>query len=444
MRDEVEKGLLAKLMHNKNVYYNHFNILNTDLFCTEINREIFTCIDLLYQQGNKFDILLALQVSNKTKKWIKKVEFEYQIMSTLSFDSYHLSAENCIKFLIDETKKERFTNLIQELPLKLEEGEVNEVIDYTISSVTKLTEHKQDSLADMSKQIDSFLLEVKENCNKTGITGITSGFESIDNHTNGWKKQDLIIVGGASSMGKTSLSLGLALNAAKSKIPSVIFSYEMSSNQLLTRLVSSESGVENKEISSGLLDQDQFDIIVDTSTRIKSLPLFVDECSNTSLRYLLNRIRRYVITNDIQLVMIDYLQLINNFSKGRSREQEVSQIARSLKNIAKELNICVIALSQLSRNVQNRAGCKPCLADLRESGEIEQAADTVVFVYRPEYYGIDRDEDGNDLKGKAEIIFAKGRNIGIGNISLEFSNKFTKFDEPKVNYSKEFFKIESS
>ena len=124
--------------------------------------------------------------------------------------------------------------------------------------------------------------------------------------------------------------------------------------------------------------------------------------------------------------MIDYLQLVNNYSKSRSREQEVSQIARSLKNLAKELNISIIALSQLSRKVENRAGCRPTLGDLRESGEIEQAADTVIFVYRPEYYGIDRDENGNELNGKAEIIFAKGRNIGIGSINLDFNNKFTK------------------
>ena len=127
--------------------------------------------------------------------------------------------------------------------------------------------------------------------------------------------------------------------------------------------------------------------------------------------------------------MIDYLQLVNNFNKGRSREQEVSQIARALKNVAKELDICVIALSQLSRNVHNRAGCRRCLADLRESGEIEQAADTVIFVYRPEYYGIESDEHGNSTIGKAEIIFAKGRNIGIGSINLDFNNKFTRFVE---------------
>jgi len=136
--------------------------------------------------------------------------------------------------------------------------------------------------------------------------------------------------------------------------------------------------------------------------------------------------------------MIDYLQLVNNFTRGRSREQEVSQIARSLKNIAKELDICVIALSQLSRGVEKRPGCRPTLGDLRESGEIEQAADTVVLVYRPEYYGFEADENGNNVAGLAEIIFAKGRNVGIGNIFLHFNSNLTRFEEQNLdtNYQK--------
>jgi replicative DNA helicase len=446
MREEIEEALLSKLMNKKNLYYSFYNTLTVDLFSNDIYKEIFISIDLLYQQGKTFDLLAAFDSCTRTKKWKKDVKFDYTLAKIFASESYHLDFQNCLNFLIGENKKQRLVSLMHDTQQKIDDGydTIDEVIEKTIQNITKISEHKQDDLANMNKQIDTFLIEVKDNCSKEGITGITSGFNSIDRHTNGWKKQDLVIVGGASSMGKTSLALGLAFNAAKNNIPSVIFSYEMSSSQLITRLVSSESGIENRTISSGLLTKPEFDKVIDTSNYIKSLPLFVDECSNTSLRYLLNRIRRYVITNNVELIMIDYLQLVNNFSKSRSREQEVSQIARSLKNIAKELNVSIIALSQLSRNVQNRAGCRPTLGDLRESGEIEQAADTVIFVYRPEYYGIDRDEDGNNLKGKAEIIFAKGRNIGIGNINLDFNNKYTKFDEPNVNYANEYFTIENS
>tara|TARA_R110002012_G_scaffold322071_1_gene554520 strand:+ start:4792 stop:6105 length:1314 start_codon:yes stop_codon:yes gene_type:complete len=424
MRDEVEKALLAKLMQKKDYYYTFFTVLDTDLFESLLHKEVFSVIDTLYQQGESFDIIKADKVSK-----LNAFNMQFEIAKIMSFESHYMGFESCVEYLMSEKKLVKFKKLIIELSEKCGESDINELIEYSVEKLGGISEHNDTGLPDMNTQLDGFLYEVNENCKKDGITGITSGYKCIDEHTNGWKNQDLIIVGGASSMGKTSLSLNLALNSAKAGIPSVIFSYEMSVNQLLTRLISSESNVENKSISSGELTKDDFDRVIDYSNKVKSLPLHIDECSNTSLRYLINRIRRYVVSKKVKLVMIDYLQLVNNFNKGRSREQEVSQIARALKNVAKELDICVMALSQLSRNVQNRPGCKPCLADLRESGEIEQAADTVVFVYRPEYYGIESDENGNSTIGQAEIIFAKGRNIGIGTVNLEFNNKFTRFVE---------------
>tara|TARA_R100000951_G_scaffold38958_2_gene32862 strand:+ start:987 stop:2303 length:1317 start_codon:yes stop_codon:yes gene_type:complete len=434
-KDDVEKALLAKLMQNKDYYYTFFTVLDSDLFESILHKEIFNIIDTLYQEGSSFDIIKASSLSK-----INAFNMDFEISKIISFESYYMPFESCVEYLISEKKLIKFKDLILELSTKCQDTNVNELIEYSVQKLGSISEHNDTGLPDMNYQLDGFLHEVNENCKKEGITGITSGYPSIDEHTNGWKNQDLIIVGGASSMGKTSLSLNLALNSAKAGVPSVIFSYEMSVNQLLGRLVSSESNVENKSITSGDLSKEDFDRVIDYSNQIKSLPLHIDECSNTSLRYLINRIRRYVVSKNIKLVMIDYLQLVNNFTKGRSREQEVSQIARALKNVAKELDVCIMALSQLSRNVQNRPGCKPCLADLRESGEIEQAADTVLFVYRPEYYGIDSDENGNSTSGKAEIIFAKGRNIGIGTVNLDFNNKFTRFVEKSDAES--YFKVD--
>ena len=424
MRTEVEKALLAKLMSNKDYYYTFFTVLDSELFETIIHKEVFNIIDTLYQDGKSFDIIEANKMSS-----INAFNMRYEIAKIMTFEGYYMPFDSCVNYLIDIKKQTKFKDLILDVSSKIDDTNITELIDYSVERLGSISEHNDNGLPNMETQLESFLYEVNENCNKEGISGITSGYPSIDRHTNGWKNQDLIIVGGASSMGKTSLSLNLALNSAKSGVPSVVFSYEMSVSQLIGRLVSSESNVENKSITSGDLSKDDFNRVVDYTQKIKQLPLYIDECSNTSLRYLINRIRRYVVSKKIKLVMIDYLQLVNNFNKGRSREQEVSQIARALKNVAKELDICVIALSQLSRNVQNRAGCQPCLADLRESGEIEQAADTVIFVYRPEYYGIESDEHGNSTIGKAEIIFAKGRNIGIGSIDLDFNNKFTRFVE---------------
>jgi replicative DNA helicase len=272
---------------------------------------------------------------------------------------------------------------------------------------------------------------IEENSLNPGMSGIPSGFDSIDKFTGGWQPQDLIIVGGASSMGKTSFSLALAYNASLYQYPSVVFSYEMSVNQLISRILSVETEIDNRYLIKGTLTSDEWGLIQKAQGKIEKAPLYIDECSNTSLKYLMNKIRQYVITKGIQLVMIDYLQLISNHVKGRSREQEVSIIARSLKNIAKELDITIIALSQLSRSVERNEAARPMMSNLRESGEIEQAADAVVFVYRPEYYGYTEDQEGNSTEGKAEIIFAKGRNIGTGSKWLGWVNYLTKFIDLK-------------
>jgi replicative DNA helicase len=227
-------------------------------------------------------------------------------------------------------------------------------------------------------------------------------------------------------MGKTSLALAFALNSSKQNIPTAIFSYEMSYQQLLMRMISSETGIDNKWMLNGTLDIENMITINQEIGKIEKYPLYIDDCNRTSLTYLLNRIRKLHITKGVKLVLVDYLQLVNASTKKNNREQEVSLIARSLKNISKELGITIIALSQLNRGVALRTESRPTMADLRESGEIEQAADIVVLVYRPEYYGI-TEVEGDNTRGLAEIIFAKGRNIGIGKINMKFIPSLTKF-----------------
>ena len=308
--------------------------------------------------------------------------------------------------------------------------DVFEIIEYVEQEVGKIGDVSKDGIVDVSEQLNGLLKSIEHKMNNKGLNGITTGFESLDKFTGGWQETDLVIVGGASSMGKTSLALAFAFNSAFfGKTPTCLFSYEMSSQQLLSRLVSSDSGIDNKWILKGTLDQTELSKIHESVARIERVPLYVDECSSSSLKYLLNRIRQYVITKKVKLFMVDYLQLVSNDKKGRSREQEVSEVARALKNIAKELNITIIALSQLNRGVGQRSESRPTIADLRESGEIEQAADVVVLVYRPEYYGITQDDKGNSTDGLAEIIFAKGRNIGTGVLGLKFQRELTKFHE---------------
>jgi replicative DNA helicase len=261
-----------------------------------------------------------------------------------------------------------------------------------------------------------------------GITGITTGYSCLDNFTNGWQPTDLTIIGAASSMGKTSFALNVAYNAVRAKHPVAVFSYEMSAPQLLQRLISVESGISLRELNQGAINKEQLQLVNQTIGTIEKLPLKIDDCKRTSLNYLTSKIRKYAINDNVEVVLIDYLQLVSvEGKKNGTREQEVSLVARTLKNLAKEMNISIIALSQLNRGVSFRGNPKPTMSDLRESGEIEQAADIVCLLYRPEYYNIPTLEDGTDSNGLAQIIFAKGRNIGVGEINMNFDASRTKF-----------------
>jgi replicative DNA helicase len=242
-------------------------------------------------------------------------------------------------------------------------------------------------------------------------------------------------------MGKTSLGLAFCYNCAKAGIPAAVFSYEMGDTQLLQRLVSLESEVNNRYIMKGSLESSELNRVDKAIGKLEGVSLFIDECKDSSLRYLLNKIRQYVITKDVKFVLVDYLQLVKGI--GSSREQEVAVVARELKNLAKELNITIVALSQLSRGVERRDGCRPSLSDLRESGEIEQASDIVMLVYRPEYYGIMTDDSGRSTEGLVDLIFAKGRNIGTGTLPLKFKKEYTKFIDPQ-DYTEKYISANPS
>jgi len=340
----------------------------------------------------------------------------------------------CIAILTEEFHKRTLKSIVHDVNNKIQDAEeVEEIIEYLRQQLSKLTIATADSLSSTENQIIEFLEDVDKRMNTDGLLGISSGFEEIDNFTGGWQETDLIIIGGASSMGKTSFALALGYNAAKyTKTPTIIFSYEMSAIQLLRRLTSMESEINNKYLVNGTISNEEYKKIHEAIRKIEDIPINIDEGNITSLSYLMYRIKEYVKNKGIKLVLVDYLQLVTTKSKVGNREQEVSQVARTLKNLAKELNITIIALSQLNRGVGLRTNSKPTLSDLRESGEIEQAADVVMLIYRPEYYGIEFDDNGKSTKGTANIIFAKGRNIGVGEITLTFKSDITKF----INYDK--------
>ena len=270
-----------------------------------------------------------------------------------------------------------------------------------------------------------------------GLSGIPSGFAALDRFTAGWQKSDLVILAARPGMGKTAFVLSLARNAAVGfKKPVAVFSLEMSSIQLVMRLISGEAELAGDKLKKGNLEQHEWHQLDSKIRELTEAPLYIDDTPALSIFELRAKARRLKANHDIQMIVIDYLQLMTagGDNRGGNREQEISQISRSLKGIAKELEIPVIALSQLSRNVEQRGTSKvPQLSDLRESGAIEQDADMVLFIYRPEYYNITEDEAGQSTAGKAEIHIAKHRNGALGMAPLRYIGHLAKFTDLEEN-----------
>ena len=258
---------------------------------------------------------------------------------------------------------------------------------------------------------------------KDGLTGLTSGFVDLDKVTSGWQNSDFVIIAARPAMGKTAFCLNMAQNAAiESGRPVAVFSLEMSKEQLVQRMVSSAAELDQQKLRTGRLQEEDWATLVSAVGPLAEAPIYLDDTPAVSVRDIRAKCRRLKVEKDLALVIIDYLQLMSGNGRTESRQQEVSQISRSLKALARELNVPVIALSQLSRSAEQSADKKPSLSHLRESGSLEQDADIVMFIHRDEYYNPD-----SEKKGIAEIIIAKHRNGATGTVELSFRKEFVKF-----------------
>jgi replicative DNA helicase len=314
-----------------------------------------------------------------------------------------------------------------------------DVFDLLDEAESKLYDVTQGNIKKSSETAQNLVLEAKKRIEdiskREGLSGVSTGFEKLDKLTSGWQPSDLIIIAARPGMGKTALTLSMARNMAVTKeIPVAFFSLEMSSVQLITRLISSETGLSSEKLRTGKLADHEWQQLNVKVTDLEKAPLYIDDTPSLSIFDLRAKARRLSSQHGIKLIIVDYLQLMTagSSSKAGNREQEISTISRNLKALAKELDIPVIALSQLSRAVETRGGTKrPMLSDLRESGAIEQDADIVSFIYRPEYYNIDEwdDEERTPSQGQAEFIVAKHRNGGLDNIRMKFVGHLGKFED---------------
>jgi replicative DNA helicase len=279
---------------------------------------------------------------------------------------------------------------------------------------------------------------MKNSENKGDVSGISTGYYRLDHLTSGWQNSDLVIIAGRPAMGKTAFALSRAKNiAADQDIPMAFFSLEMSGEQLSNRLISNVCEIEGRKILSGQLDRTEWERFDKRINNLMEAPLYIDDTPGLSIFELKTKAHRMVRERGVRLIMIDYLQLMNaNGMRFNSRQEEVAKISQSLKELAKDLNIPIIALSQLNRGVEGRDGAegkRPLLSDLRESGAIEQDADMVMFVHRPEYYHIYQGANGEDYRGKAEIIIAKHRKGATDIALLNFRGEYTRFENPEDN-----------
>jgi replicative DNA helicase len=315
--------------------------------------------------------------------------------------------------------------------------DVDDLIDFSESSLFQVAEKNiKKETVPIKPVLNEAILQIeKARSQKDGLSGVPSGFTAIDRITSGWQKTDLIIIAGRPSMGKTAFVLTMARNMAVEHNRSVaVFSLEMSSLQLVNRLIAAETELGSEKLKTGRLENYEWEHLNRKISALEKSPIFIDDTPALSIFELKAKCRRLKMQHDIQIVIVDYLQLMTTGSDSRgSREQEVSNISRSLKAIAKELDIPIIALSQLNRSVESREGKRPQLSDLRESGAIEQDADIVTFIHRPEYYGITEDDSGNSLLGVAEIIIAKHRNGATGEVHLSFKKELAKFSDMETS-----------
>ncbi|MBP6386465.1 MAG: replicative DNA helicase [Pseudarcicella sp.] len=433
---DIEEAVLGALMIEKDALTTVIDILKADSFYKDAHQRIYGAITVLFANSEPVDLLT---VNNQLKKTAELdaiggtsylIDLTSKVSSAANIEFHaRIIAEQSIKRQLITVSSEIITEAFDETV------DVFHLLDKVEQELFRISESNiRKNYADMASIMRTALLELENKKNqKEGLTGVASGLSALDRVTSGWQKTELIIIAARPGMGKTALVVSACRNAAVDFGQAVaIFSLEMSSVQLVNRLISAEAELESEKLRKGNLAPHEWQQLHAKIGKLTSAPIFIDDTPALSILELRAKARRLKAQHDIQLIVIDYLQLMSGDSTGKggpgNREQEIASISRALKQLAKELDIPVIALSQLSRAVETRGGDKrPQLSDLRESGSIEQDADMVMFIYRPEYYGITQDESGNSVAGIGELIIAKNRAGSLETVQLRFIGKYTKY-----------------
>jgi len=440
---DVEEAVLGALMLERDAYVTVADVIRTDSFYKEENQKIFDAIKSLSEKEKPIDLLMVTQ-ELKDREQLDEIGGPGYIAQLTRRVSSAAHIEFHARIIAQKFIQRELIRVSSEIQTKSYDDtiDIDDLIDFSELSLFKVAEGNiKKETRPIKPVLNEAILQIEKARNqKDGLSGVPSGFTAIDRITSGWQRTDLIIIAARPSMGKTAFVLSMARNIAIDHNKSVaVFSLEMSSLQLVTRLISAETELGSQKLKSGRLEEHEWTQLNQRIKAFDNAPMFIDDTPALSIFELRAKCRRLKMQHDIQVVVIDYLQLMTAGSDSRgSREQEVSMISRSLKAIAKELDIPIIALSQLNRSVESREGKRPQLSDLRESGAIEQDADIVLFIHRPEYFGITEDESGNSLLGVAEIIISKHRNGATGDVHLTFRKELAKFSDMENPFGNSF------
>ena len=438
---ELEEAVLGALMLEKDSIISVQEFVRPEAFYSEVHRIIYQAILDLSTAMKPIDLFTVTE-QLKSQKLLTQVGGAAYLAQLTQKVASAAHVDFHAKIIAQKHVQRELIRSATEIQRRSydESTDLTELIGYAEGEIFKVSEgYVKRSVQQSSDILRQALSQIEEAAkNTSAFNGVPSGFVSIDRVTLGWQLSDLIIIAARPSMGKTAFVLSMARNMAVDHEQGVaFFSLEMSAVQLMMRLIIAETGLPGNDVKSGRLSPEQWRHLEASVKPLSSAPLFIDDTPALSVFEFRSKARRLKIHNDIKIIVIDYLQLMtgNQDAKG-NREQEVAFISRTLKAIAKELNVPIIALSQLSRQTEMRGGSKrPQLSDLRESGAIEQDADIVAFIHRPEYYGINTDENGMPTAGLAEIIIAKHRNGAVCDVNLRFLKeqaRFTDVDDPML------------
>jgi len=427
---EAEQSILSAILIENNTLPEVLEILSDQDFYREAHRKIFKAMMELFEKNEPAD-LVTLTNLLKERGQLGSLGGASYLAELVDAVPMAVNAAHYAKIVQEKASLRRLIERAASITTRCfeDKGDVEEILDFAERSIFDISENKiKPSFYTLGEILTDTYKAVEEAYeNKVLVTGVPTGFQGLDEKTSGFQPGDLIVIAGRPSMGKTALALNMARNASlKTGEPAAVFSLEMSKEQLSLRMLSAEARIDSSRMRGGFLSESDLARINRAAGALYDIPIYIDDSPAISALEIRAKARRMKMDKGLGLVVIDYLQLMRGRASAERRELEISEISRSLKALAKELNIPVVALSQLNRKVEDRTNKRPVLSDLRESGAIEQDADVILFIYRDEVY---HKEEDNPNKGIAELILAKQRNGPIGAVKLAFLDTYTRFED---------------